>query len=163
MPCCVAVRSSTPKLRKSLLCYSATVRSRGGVLSREGPFSEVPLYIFPGQCHTVISNLAITPIILNPFYNAAGIRCVQRANNALHSSSMFCDDTPVITGDKWGVQKTINYCSLSLSQHTHSSLALSQKNIGYWRAERANLVVQCARFFYYHLHVLSRAMPYRNF
>ena len=24
---------------------SATVRSRGGVLSREGPFSEVPLYI----------------------------------------------------------------------------------------------------------------------
>ena len=24
---------------------STTVRSRGGVLSREGPFSEVPLYI----------------------------------------------------------------------------------------------------------------------
>ena len=29
------------------------------------------IYIFPGQCHTVISNLAITRIILNPFYNAA--------------------------------------------------------------------------------------------
>ena len=27
--------------------------------------------IFPGQCHTVISNLAIMRIILNPFYNAA--------------------------------------------------------------------------------------------
>ena len=25
--------------------------------------------IFPGQCHTVISNFAITRIILNPFYN----------------------------------------------------------------------------------------------
>ena len=31
----------------------------------------VYIYIFPGQCHTVISNLAITRIILNPFYNAA--------------------------------------------------------------------------------------------
>ena len=29
------------------------------------------MYIFPGQCHTVISNLAITRIILNPFYHAA--------------------------------------------------------------------------------------------
>ena len=29
------------------------------------------IYIFPGQCHTVISNLAITRIIFNPFYNAA--------------------------------------------------------------------------------------------
>ena len=29
------------------------------------------VYIFPGQCHTVISNLAITRIILSPFYNAA--------------------------------------------------------------------------------------------
>ena len=29
---------------------SATVRSRGGVLSREGPFSEVPLYIDTWLC-----------------------------------------------------------------------------------------------------------------
>ena len=29
------------------------------------------IYIFPGQCHSVISNLTITRIILNPFYNAA--------------------------------------------------------------------------------------------
>ena len=28
-------------------------------------------FFFPGQWHTVISNLAITRIILNPFYNAA--------------------------------------------------------------------------------------------
>ena len=30
---------------------STTVRSRGGVLSREGPFSEVPLYIPSGTNH----------------------------------------------------------------------------------------------------------------
>ena len=29
----------------------ATVRSRGGVLSREGPFSEVPLYLIPISCY----------------------------------------------------------------------------------------------------------------
>ena len=34
-------------------------------------FLSIYIYIFPGQCHTVISNLAITRIILNPFYNAA--------------------------------------------------------------------------------------------
>ena len=33
-------------------------------------FLYIYIYIFPGQCHTVISNLAITRIILNPFYNA---------------------------------------------------------------------------------------------
>ena len=34
-------------------------------------FMEIIFSTFPGQCHTVISNLAITRIILNPFYNAA--------------------------------------------------------------------------------------------
>ena len=34
---------------------SETVRSRGGVLSREGPFSEVPLYIGT-MCHTISTN-----------------------------------------------------------------------------------------------------------
>ena len=34
-------------------------------------FLYIIIYIFPGQCHTVISNLAIRRIILNPFYNAA--------------------------------------------------------------------------------------------
>ena len=29
------------------------------------------IFLYPGQCHTVISNLAITRIILNLFYNAA--------------------------------------------------------------------------------------------
>ena len=34
-------------------------------------FFSILYNIFPGQCHTVISNLAITRIILNPFYNPA--------------------------------------------------------------------------------------------
>ena len=34
---------------------SATVRSRGGVLSREGPFSEVLLYIYTRKTNAVLS------------------------------------------------------------------------------------------------------------
>ena len=39
---------------------STTVRSRGGVLSREGPFSEVPLYwcIYPTSCNVYIGRKA---------------------------------------------------------------------------------------------------------
>ena len=33
---------------------STTVRSRGGVLSREGPFSEVPLYIKDAKVHSYL-------------------------------------------------------------------------------------------------------------
>ena len=44
----------------------------------------------PGQCHTVISNLAITRIIFNLFYNAAVYTAYSEPTmHCMHSSSIY--------------------------------------------------------------------------
>ena len=68
--CLLANEASKPSrtLRMIFLYYWRAKRANLVVLCAR--FFSI-IYIFPGQCHTVISNLAITRIILNPFYNAA--------------------------------------------------------------------------------------------
>ena len=58
---------------------STTVRSRGGVLSREGPFSEVPLYIPSGTNHQLQGRI-----------QDSGKGGVNNSRNSAHARLLLC-------------------------------------------------------------------------
>ena len=77
--CCAQLARAASNVKKNCVIVCCSISATDSYkkpgkrfLLRMGPFPvDGHIYIFPGQCHTVISNLAITRIILNPFYNAA--------------------------------------------------------------------------------------------